>query len=294
MKKLGICIVFILVYFLGFSQVIILDSLAENGGYSYKSQPIGSGPFPGVLYSHGGLGNAVGGNLRGTCIALAQNGYMGWCNRRTTDIPMAPHVVQVEAALDSLLSQTDVDVNNIGIIGFSRGGLLTIMTAVSRYNDVKAVVTMAPAAANNTLANTLLNASSIDDSVLILVAENDTFQDNHVQLALDVRNALDTSIGFRHIEYPPYDEDGNGVVNNLDDGHMLFDKVQSPYWDDLIDFLDNNLKNTNTNIHNFPSKTKNKLINIVDLLGRKTNNKNNSLSFYIYDNGTVEKKITLE
>ena len=41
-------------------------------------------------------------------------------------------------------------------------------------------------------------------------------------------------------------------------------------------------------------KTKKKLINIVDLLGRKTNNKNNSLSFYIYDNGTVEKKITLE
>ena len=294
MKKLGTCIVFLLVYFLGFSQVIILDSLAENGGYSYKSQPIGVGPFPGVLYSHGGLGNAVWGNLRGTCIALAQNGYMGWCNRRTTDIPMAPHVVQIEAALDSLLSQTDVDVNNIGIIGFSRGGLLTIMTAVSRYYDVKAVVTMAPAAANNTLANTLLNASSIDDSVLILVAENDTFQDNHVQLALDVRNALDTSTGVRHIEYTPYDEDGNGVVNNLDDGHMLFDKVQSPYWDDLIDFLDNNLKNTNTNIHNFPSKTKNKLINIVDLLGRKTNNKNNSLSFYIYDNGTVEKKITLE
>ena len=134
----------------------------------------------------------------------------------------------------------------------------------------------------------------IDDSLLILVAENDTLQNDHVQLAMDVKNALDTITGVRHIEYDPYDEDGNGVVNSLDDGHMLFDKVQSPYWDDLIDFLDNNLKNTNTNIHNFPSKTKNKLINIVDLLGRKTNNKNNSLSFYIYDNGTVEKKITLE
>ena len=292
MKKIG-TIICILVYFLGFSQVIILDSLAENGGYSYKSQPIGTGPFPGVLYSHGGLGNAVGGNLRGTCIALAQNGYMGWCNRRTTDIPIAPHVMQVEAALDSLLSQTDVDVNNIGIIGFSRGGLLTIMTSVSRYNNVKAVVTMAPAAANNTLANTLLNASAIDDSVLILVAENDTFQDNHVLLANDVFSALDTTTGVRHIEYPPYDEDGNGVVNNLDDGHMLFDKVQPPYWDNLIDFLNNNLKNTNTNLNNFPSFKK-KLITIVDLLGRKTNNKNNSLSFYIYDNGTVEKKMRLK
>lgn len=257
-------------------------------------QPIGAGPFPGVLYSHGGLGNAVGGNLRGTCIALAQNVYMGWCNKRTTDIPMAPHVVQIEAALDSLLSQTDVDVNNIGIIGFSRGGLLTIMTAISRYYDVKAVVTMAPATDNNTLTNTLLNASLIDDSLLILVAENDTLQNDHVQLAMDVKNALDTITGVRHIEYDPYDEDGNGVVNSLDDGHMLFDKVQSPYWDDLIDFLDNNLKNSTSNINNTQSETKKKLIKIVDLLGRQTNNKNNTLLFYIFENGTIEKKITLE
>jgi hypothetical protein len=86
MKKSIALILSFFIYFSVFSQVIILDSLAENSGYSYKSQPIGVGTFPGVLYSHGGLGNAVGGNLRGTCIALAQNGYMGWCNRRTTDI----------------------------------------------------------------------------------------------------------------------------------------------------------------------------------------------------------------
>jgi hypothetical protein len=36
------------------------------------------------------------------------------------------------------------------------------------------------------------------------------------------------------------------------------------------------------------------LIKIVDLLGRQTNNKNNTLLFYIFDNGTIEKKITLE
>jgi hypothetical protein len=77
-------------------------------------------------------------------------------------------------------------------------------------------------------------------------------------------------------------------------GHMLFDKVQSPYWDDLIDFLDNNLKNSTSNINNTQSETKKKLIKIVDLLGRQTNNKNNTLLFYIFENGTIEKKITLE
>ena len=37
-----------------------------------------------------------------------------------------------------------------------------------------------------------------------------------------------------------------------------------------------------------------KLINIVDLMGRKSDIKTNSYLFYIYDNGTVEKKIIIE
>ena len=37
-----------------------------------------------------------------------------------------------------------------------------------------------------------------------------------------------------------------------------------------------------------------KLIKIVDLLGRETKEKKNGPLFYIYDDGTVEKKIVLE
>ncbi|MGY8951110.1 MAG: hypothetical protein ACKVJW_04940, partial [Flavobacteriales bacterium] len=36
------------------------------------------------------------------------------------------------------------------------------------------------------------------------------------------------------------------------------------------------------------------LIKIVDILGRETNPKANNLLFYIYDDGTVEKKIIIE
>jgi len=36
------------------------------------------------------------------------------------------------------------------------------------------------------------------------------------------------------------------------------------------------------------------LIKIVDILGRETNPKANALLFYIYDDGTVEKKIIIE
>jgi len=41
-------------------------------------------------------------------------------------------------------------------------------------------------------------------------------------------------------------------------------------------------------------KTNTKLLNIIDVLGRTTTTKNNTPLFYIYDNGTVEKRIVIE
>jgi hypothetical protein len=37
-----------------------------------------------------------------------------------------------------------------------------------------------------------------------------------------------------------------------------------------------------------------KLLQVVDVLGRKTKPKKNTYLFYIYENGTVEKKIMIE
>ena len=257
------------------------------------SCPHGPGPFPAVLYSHGGLGGQIGGNLRQTCVSLAQNGYVAWCQLRTDTVAFSPHIAQAESSLDSLLNQNKVDLNNVGIIGFSRGGLLTLVLAINRHSDVHAIVTMAPAAANNFLANTLNQASAIDDSVLILVAQNDLYQDDHVQLALDVQNALDLITGVRHIEYSPYDSDFNGIINNLDDGHELFWEVQDPYWSDLLSFLDNNLKNSNAQINSLLKKEK-RVDFITDAMGKKTKIIPNTLLFFVYDDGTIEKKIIAE
>ena len=41
-----------------FSQVV-LDSIPDGRGYTYIASPTGTGPFPAVLYNHGGLGAAV-------------------------------------------------------------------------------------------------------------------------------------------------------------------------------------------------------------------------------------------
>jgi hypothetical protein len=40
--------------------------------------------------------------------------------------------------------------------------------------------------------------------------------------------------------------------------------------------------------------TNKKLLNIIDVLGRATKETRNTLLFYIYDDGTVERKITID
>ena len=54
----------------------------------------------------------------------------------------------------------------------------------------------------------------------------------------------------------------------------------------------NGLIGTNVSIDNKTIKDK-RLIKITDILGRETNLTTNTLLFYIYDDGTVEKIITL-
>ena len=49
-----------------------------------------------------------------------------------------------------------------------------------------------------------------------------------------------------------------------------------------------------TSIYEANNISSRKLIKIVDLLGRETIEKKNGPLFYIYDDGTVEKKIVLE
>jgi hypothetical protein len=51
-------------------------------------------------------------------------------------------------------------------------------------------------------------------------------------------------------------------------------------------------ENVSTEINEFYSNKK--LIKIVDILGRKVIESNNSLLFYIYENGSVEKHLIIE
>ena len=244
-----------------YPEEVTVEMITDTDGYSYVCRPAGKGPFPSVLYSHGGLGTAIGGDLEGTCIALAEAGYLARAEKRDTTISLAGHLGEVLIALDSLISHEDANADKIGIMGFSRGGLLTLQAGILRNDQVHAILLLSPAPGAydsdslTTLHTALEQVSDINAPVLVLVPENDLYQANHVQLAYDVKDSLEAAVkDVFLILYSPYDADEDGITffdldsdgvkdedegfDADDDGHELFWEVQEPYWSDVLEFLD--------------------------------------------------------
>lgn len=200
----------------------------------YLSKPKGLGPFPAVVYSHGGLGDKIGGSPRETSEALAKAGYVGFSPMRRLTVPMSGHLDDVMDALDYVKGLNYVDKEQIAIMGFSRGGHLTFVAGAIR-KDVKAIVIMAAAPGRRGQQQFLANAANISSSVLLMVAENDTVQEDHVTLMKQMKRALDQKgKDAEFILYPPYQRDG----------HRMFFEI-GPYWTDVLRFLDRTLKKSN-------------------------------------------------
>ncbi len=186
--------------------------------------------LPGALYNHGGLGTAIGGDLEGTCRALGQAGYVGHSEKRRETTSLEGHLDDVFSGLETLHSQAAVDPDRLSILGFSRGGLLALQAAIKRPEAFEAIVLMAPAPGGDdelALDEAMAQVEAIQAPVLVLVAENDIHQADHVTLAQDLVAALEAAekdVDF--ILYPPFG----------DDGHELFFTV-GEYWPDVVAFL---------------------------------------------------------
>jgi dienelactone hydrolase len=201
----------------------------------YLSRPSGSGPFPAVMYNHGGVGNIIGGAPKETCESLAAAGFVGFAPiRRQTD-SMAGHTDDVQAGLDYLLGLDYVDRNRVAMIGFSRGGALTFMAA-ARGVPIKAAVIMASASPPPKSGFTLADAPNIRVPVLLLVAKNDigskkTMGQNTVETMQRMSAALTEAGNIpKLIVYPPY----------RGDGHEMFFEIGA-YWTDVVQFLKKHL-----------------------------------------------------
>lgn len=227
-----------------YSQIVI-DSIPDGSGYTYIASPDGAGPFPAVLYNHGGFDTLVGGDLKGTVVALAELGYIARAEKRMETLPITGHLQEVQTALDELRADPRTDTSCVTIMGFSRGGYLSLEAAKQNPDKVHGCISMAPANPINLLVILSSDVSTFDDPVLLMVAENDTFQDQHVLLAQMVYDSLIAgSITASINTYPHYDSNGNTINDPSDDGHELFSIVQEPYWSDVLNFLSNNSCNT--------------------------------------------------
>jgi dienelactone hydrolase len=196
-----------------------------------------SASLPAVIFNHGGFGPRIGGAPEETCRALAQAGFVGFSPIRRKEISLEGNLEDLLAAVDYLKGLSSVDSGRIGIIGFSRGGLLSAMAASRRPTDFAAVVLMAPAPPRPGAEEEFYSqVKNVRAPILLLVAENDLppyNQENqdHVALTQKLHSVLQgAGREAKLILYPPYREDG----------HRIFFEV-GDYWNDVSRFLKDHL-----------------------------------------------------
>lgn len=228
-----------------FSALILAGCVATGETKTYSSDPHltgmlcvpeGAGPFPVAVFNHGGLGNIIGGAPYETCSALAKAGYIGFSPIRRQTRPLFGHLNDVAAGIEYAKSYPKADPGRLGLLGFSRGGMLTYQT-LTRRNDVKVAVIMAAATGPRGDALTSQDASTVNAPVLALVAANDTGsrttmnRDTLVSMKEMVAALKEARKEVTFIIYPPHPGDG----------HQLFFSIND-YWKDVTAFLDKHLK----------------------------------------------------
>jgi carboxymethylenebutenolidase len=226
--------------------LLLTACVSAGGTVTYRSanpelsgrlcKPQGPGPFPAVIFNHGGLGAIIGGAPDATCAALAKSGYVGFAPIRRLTRSLFGHLDDVGLAIDHAKSIAGVDAARIGLIGFSRGAMLAYQIAAQR-DDIKALVLMAAAAGRRVDALTGGDALAVTAPILMMVAANDTgsrttMGGNVVRHMTELAAALKAAKrDYRLVVYPPHGGDG----------HQLFFRVGA-YWPDVTAFLDRHLK----------------------------------------------------
>lgn len=198
---------------------------------AYLNVPKGTGPFPVVIYLHGGLGPIVAGDPKAVSAAIAKLGYIGFAPVRGKNSTIPDNVKEMMAAIEYVKQLDNVDSKQMAIVGFSRGGLLAYM-ASTRRTDLKAFVLMAPAPGGGALRRFMSDARRVSAPALLLVAKNDTRQADHVTITQQLHNTLKAAKKESTlIVYPPFGRDG----------HQLFFQVRQKHWSDIEKFLKKHL-----------------------------------------------------
>ncbi len=79
----------------------------------------------------------------------------------------------MDRALEHLKTRPDIDPARLALMGFSRGGLLSLMAGLGR-NDLKALLLLAPAPGRGLFEKAARRAGSLNAPVLLLVERGDS------------------------------------------------------------------------------------------------------------------------
>ena len=181
----------------------------------------------------------MGGDPKESVAALARAGYVALAPMRLQQNRLGTEITQTRSALEYLRKPDRVDPQRVAVVGFSRGGLLALIAAV-KSTELRAAILMAPASGRGALDRALRRATPQMPPVLILVAENDTRQADHVALAQQTKQQLQRAGGSAKVVlYPPFGSPSS-------DGHRLFFSVRQSYWKDLLAFLEDPLASPQT------------------------------------------------
>jgi carboxymethylenebutenolidase len=223
-----------------------------NGGpnvRAYVAKPAGAGPFPAVIMIHEfwGLNESIVSKAN----LLAEEGYLviapdTFRGSTTSWVPRAIYQVisskpeNVNADLDSvyawLESQTDVDPDRIAIAGFCYGGRTSLVYSLH----------------NNRLAATVIFYGSPETDVEVL--KNlpgpvlGIFGGADQSISVDQANAFDaalTQAGVPH-EITIYEGQPHAFVHDAES--IKAGGAQGEAWDQMLVFLDENLKDTSTSL----------------------------------------------
>lgn len=234
----------------------------------------------------------------------------------------------IETLIDTISSDYNVDLNRVYACGYSLGGMFSYELACHLNNKIAAIASVAGAAFYGAFANcnithptAVLTINGTSDGTHPYNDQNgwyfsvpaiDSFwvYTNNTDITpiitqLPDLNSLDGSTVER---YSWQNGDGCVSVEELkinNGGHDWPSPLSSwgnqdinanvEVWNFLSKFNMNGLIGCNTaNVIEPDIVNPKKLVRIVDLLGRESKDVKNQLLFYIYDDGSVEKKIIIE
>ena len=348
MKKFYLIIFISLASFFGFGQQLTTENILYDGNnrqylvyvpQSYSS----SSPTPILFAFHGGSGYANDfmnyeadfrsiADTAGFILVYPQaledpndGGSTNWLHKEPTD-----HKDEffVEALIDTIATQYNIDTKRVYACGYSLGGMFSYTLACSINDKIAAIGSVAGAcfygafaACNVNHPTAVLTINGTDDGIhpyndpngwYFPVTSIDSFwaTTNNTDITPIVTQVPDINPNDGSTVERYSWQNGNGCVSVeelkiINGGHDWPSPLSNwgnqdinasaEVWNFVSKYdMDGLIGCNTTNLPNTQTINAKNLINIVDIFGRKSKRLKNQPLIYIYDDGTTEKKIIID